>query len=98
MCPASYLILRMSSLILVRDTMLKRCVFVIVLAPDFGEMISIYLQNRTQALKHYETKVDFIRTNLETLQETIQKKQDTLNYIISIIQSKLQAQTQVSRT
>jgi len=51
-------------------------------------------KNRSQALKHYETKVDFIRTNLETLQDTIQKKQDNLNYLLSIIQSKLQAQTQ----
>jgi prefoldin alpha subunit len=38
--------------------------------------------------------VDFIRTNLETLQDTIQKKQDNLNYLLSNIQSKLQAQTQ----
>jgi prefoldin alpha subunit len=53
-------------------------------------------QNRSQALKHYETKVDFIRTNLETLQDTIQKKQDNLNYLLSIIQSKLQAQTQAA--
>jgi prefoldin alpha subunit len=55
-----------------------------------------YSQNRSQALKHYEIKVDFIRTNLETLQDTIQKKQDNLNYLLSIIQSKLQAQTQAS--
>ena len=54
-------------------------------------------QNRSQALKHYETKVDFIRTNLETLQDTIQKKQDNLNYLLSIIQSKLQVQTQASQ-
>ncbi|KAF7971856.1 hypothetical protein HWV62_20491 [Athelia sp. TMB] len=51
-------------------------------------------KTRAQALKHYQTKVEFIRTNLETLQETIQKKQDNLNYLLSILQQKVQAQAQ----
>jgi prefoldin alpha subunit len=55
-------------------------------------------KTRAQALKHYEAKVDYIRTNLETLQDTIQKKQDNLNYLVTIIQSKLQVQTQGSAT
>lgn len=49
-------------------------------------------QTRAQALKHYESKVDYIRKNLETLQDTLQKKQDNLSYLITIMQSKLQAQ------
>jgi prefoldin alpha subunit len=49
-------------------------------------------KTRAQALKHYESKVDYIRKNLETLQDTLQKKQDNLNYLITIMQSKLQAQ------
>ena len=43
-------------------------------------------------MKHYEAKVDFIRTNVEALQETIQKKQDNMNLLMNIIQSKLQAE------
>ena len=72
-------------------------VSVVTLAAENRELTSIYSKNRSQALKHYETKVDFIHTNLETLQDTIQKKQDNLNYLLSIIQSKLQAQTQASQ-
>ncbi|KAI0919947.1 hypothetical protein AcV5_001882 [Taiwanofungus camphoratus] len=50
-----------------------------------------YVQkSRPQALKHYQSKVDYIRTNLEALQETIQKKQDNMNYLINVMQMKLQ--------
>ncbi|KAF8808934.1 Prefoldin alpha subunit [Phlegmacium glaucopus] len=51
-------------------------------------------KTRTQALKHYSTKVDYIRTNLETLEETIQKKRDNMNYLVSILQSRIQTETQ----
>ncbi|KAI0820923.1 hypothetical protein BC628DRAFT_1422582 [Trametes gibbosa] len=47
-----------------------------------------------KALKHYEAKVEFIRTNLEALQETIQKKQENMNYLINVLQMKLQQQQQ----
>ena len=50
------------------------------------------IQTRAQALKHYETKVEFIRTNLEALQETITKKQENMNYLINVLQMKLQQQ------
>ncbi|KAI0033587.1 Prefoldin alpha subunit [Vararia minispora EC-137] len=49
-------------------------------------------KTRAEAVKHYEGKIDYIRTNLETLQETIQKKQDNMSVVASILQSKLQAQ------
>ncbi|KAI9433150.1 Prefoldin-domain-containing protein [Lactarius indigo] len=50
-----------------------------------------YVQKtRGQAVKHYERKIEFIKTNLDTLQETIQKKQDNMNYLVNVIQSKLQ--------
>ncbi|PCH34610.1 Prefoldin alpha subunit [Wolfiporia cocos MD-104 SS10] len=49
-------------------------------------------KSRAQALKHYESKVDYIRTNLEALQETISKKQDNMNYLINVMQAKLQEQ------
>lgn len=51
------------------------------------------MQTRAQAVKHYEAKVEYIRTNLETLQETLLKKQDNLNVLVNIMQSKLQAET-----
>ncbi|PSR84210.1 hypothetical protein PHLCEN_2v5498 [Hermanssonia centrifuga] len=50
-------------------------------------------KTRTQASKHYEAKVDYIKSNLETLQETIQKKQDNLNFLVNVMQSKLQTET-----
>jgi len=54
-----------------------------------------YVQKtRAQALKHYSTKVDYIRTNLETLEDTIQKKRENMNYLVNILQSKIQTQTQ----
>ncbi|KAK7696492.1 hypothetical protein QCA50_001149 [Cerrena zonata] len=48
---------------------------------------------RAQAVKHYQAKVDYIGSNITSLQETIQKKQENLNTILNILQSKLQAQT-----
>ncbi|KAF9039181.1 Prefoldin [Panaeolus papilionaceus] len=58
-----------------------------------------YVQKtRPQALKHYSAKVDYIRTNLDTLEETIAKKRDNMNGVISVLQSKIQAQTQATPT
>ncbi|KAJ8597277.1 Prefoldin-domain-containing protein [Rhizopogon salebrosus TDB-379] len=47
-------------------------------------------KSRAQATKYYETKVEYIRSNLETLQDTIQKKQENMNYLINVMQAKLQ--------
>jgi prefoldin alpha subunit len=41
-------------------------------------------------VKYYEGKIDYIKTNLDVLQETIEKKQDNMSYLLNIIQSKLQ--------
>ncbi|KIK75604.1 hypothetical protein PAXRUDRAFT_18851 [Paxillus rubicundulus Ve08.2h10] len=51
-------------------------------------------KTRAEAKKYYEVKVEFIRNNLETLSDTIQKKQDNMNYLINVMQAKLQAQAQ----
>ncbi|GLB42852.1 putative prefoldin subunit [Lyophyllum shimeji] len=51
-------------------------------------------KTRAQALKHYADKVEYIRTNLDTLEDTIQKKRDNMNYVTNILQVKVQAQTQ----
>ena len=48
-------------------------------------------QTRAEATKHYQSKIDYIRTNLESLQETITKKQDNMNYLTDVMQMKLQA-------
>lgn len=37
-----------------------------------------------------------MRQNLESLQETISKKQDNLGMVVNIIQAKLQAQAQAA--
>ncbi|KAJ3925972.1 MAG: Prefoldin subunit-domain-containing protein [Lentinula lateritia] len=50
-------------------------------------------KTRPQATKHYQTKVDYIRTNLESLENTIQKKRDNMNAVVNVIQVKLQEQT-----
>ncbi|KAF8585236.1 Prefoldin alpha subunit, partial [Ramaria rubella] len=49
-----------------------------------------YVQKtHAQALVHYQNKVDYVRGNLETLQNTIEKKQDNLNYLMNVMQSKM---------
>ncbi|KAJ7641308.1 Prefoldin [Roridomyces roridus] len=49
-----------------------------------------YVQKtRAQAVKHYAEKVDFIRTNLEALEETIGKKRENMGYLVNVMQSKL---------
>lgn len=55
-------------------------------------------KSRAQATKYYETKVEYIRTNLDTLQETIQKKQENMSYLVNVMQAKLQqSQAQPSK-
>ncbi|KAG9004062.1 subunit of tubulin prefoldin [Tulasnella sp. JGI-2019a] len=51
-------------------------------------------KTREEATKHYQSKADFVRTNLQTLQDTIEKKQDNMNYLVNIMQVKLQQQQQ----
>ncbi|CAE6454470.1 unnamed protein product [Rhizoctonia solani] len=47
-------------------------------------------KTRAEATKYYQTKVDFITTNLNTLQTTIETKQQNMNYLIQVMQSKMQ--------
>jgi prefoldin alpha subunit len=56
------------------------------------------IQTRPQALKHYSDKVEYIRTNLERLEDTIQKKRDHVNYLVNVMQSKLQTPAQAQVT
>lgn len=54
------------------------------------------VQSRPQAIKYYQAKVDLLRKNLEALQETIQKRQESLNTVTGILQQKVQAQVQAT--
>ncbi|PPQ88370.1 hypothetical protein CVT25_002116 [Psilocybe cyanescens] len=51
-------------------------------------------KTRAQAAKHYANKVEYIRTNVDTLEETIQKKRENMNYLTNLLQQKIQAETQ----
>ncbi|CCO29723.1 putative prefoldin subunit 5 AltName: Full=Byr1-binding protein Bob1 [Rhizoctonia solani AG-1 IB] len=53
---------------------------------------------RPEATKYYQTKVDFITTNLNTLQTTIESKQQNMNYLLQVIQTKMQAGRQAQTT
>ncbi|KAG7087343.1 hypothetical protein E1B28_013319 [Marasmius oreades] len=55
-------------------------------------------KTREEAISHYKSKVEYIRTNLETLEDAIQKKKDNVNAVISVLQAKLKAQTQPQNT
>ncbi|EIW77716.1 Prefoldin alpha subunit [Coniophora puteana RWD-64-598 SS2] len=55
-------------------------------------------KTRTQAAEYYKAKVDYIAKNLDTLGDTLQKKQDNLNTIINVMQAKIQAQSQPSKS
>jgi prefoldin alpha subunit len=67
-----------------QDTMSKRCV-----TPLFRVCFGLTtVQSTADATVHYKGKVEFVTKNLESLQEAIQKKQDNLNYLVSIVQSK----------
>ena len=48
-------------------------------------------------MKHYSDKVEYIRKNLETLEETISRKRENLNALISVLQSKIQQEAQTKK-
>jgi len=54
-------------------------------------------KTRAEAIKHYQTKADFVQTNTEKLRETIEKKQEHVNYVVNIMQIKLQQQRELQQ-
>jgi prefoldin alpha subunit len=50
-------------------------------------------KTRAQALKLYNDKIEYIRTNADKLEDTIQKKRDNMNVVISILQQKIAQET-----
>ncbi|KAF7726145.1 subunit of tubulin prefoldin [Apophysomyces ossiformis] len=54
-----------------------------------------YVEKSTaDASKFYRDKVDYVKKNLETLQETVTSKQSSLRAIINVMQEKIQQQQQ----
>ncbi|KAG8991667.1 subunit of tubulin prefoldin [Tulasnella sp. 427] len=49
-------------------------------------------QSRDDARKHYQKKADFVKTNLDKLQETIEKKQENMNFLLNVMQVKMAQQ------
>lgn len=47
-------------------------------------------QTRDEAKKHYSEKADFVQKNLETLQKTIERKQENVQSVVQVLQMKLQ--------
>jgi prefoldin alpha subunit len=56
------------------------------------DLFTIKPKTRPQAIKHYTSKVDYIQSNLNTIEETVQKKREYLNCIVNVMQSKIQSQ------
>ncbi|TRM66554.1 Prefoldin [Schizophyllum amplum] len=49
-------------------------------------------KTRPQARKYYTNRVEYIQKNVETLDETIAKKRENMQYLVQVMQSKIQAQ------
>ena len=48
------------------------------------------MQTRKEAIALYTSKVEFVQKNLDTLQSTIERKQDNLQSCVGILQMKMQ--------
>jgi len=51
-------------------------------------------QTRPQAVTYYNEKVDYLESNLSSLEDLITKKRDNQNYVVSLLQAKIQAQVE----
>lgn len=50
-------------------------------------------KTRPEAITYYEGKVTYVQTNLDKLQETIERKQDNAQTCVAVLQMKMQEQT-----
>ncbi|RXK37647.1 prefoldin, alpha subunit [Tremella mesenterica] len=55
-------------------------------------------KTKSEARQHYTSKSNFVQQNLETLQKAIEKKQDNVQSVVGVLQSKLQEQRQAQPT
>ncbi|TXT07391.1 hypothetical protein VHUM_03111 [Vanrija humicola] len=49
-------------------------------------------KTRAEASAHYAAKAEFVGKNLETLQKTIERKQENVQSVVQVLQMKLQQQ------
>ncbi|KAL9708976.1 subunit of tubulin prefoldin [Leucoagaricus gongylophorus] len=52
-------------------------------------------KTRPQAVQYYNEKVDYLKSNLDSLEDVMGKKRENHSYIVSILQAKIQAQVEV---
>ena len=91
MYQASYEIQSMSSSMSEPDTISKRYIYTFSRILDLCTCAShACFQTRPEATRHYNAKVDFVRDNIEKLQEALTKKQDNMQYVVNIIHVKEQ--------
>ncbi|WWD22330.1 prefoldin, alpha subunit [Kwoniella shandongensis] len=51
-------------------------------------------KNKAEATEHYTSKTNFVQGNLETLQKTIERKQENVQSVMQVLQMKMQQQQQ----
>ncbi|WVR03388.1 prefoldin, alpha subunit [Kwoniella sp. DSM 27419] len=47
-------------------------------------------KTKAEAKEHYNSKTTFVQSNLETLQQTIERKQDNVQSVVQVLQMKMQ--------
>lgn len=72
-------------------------------ASDFLRTIASILivflwQSYPDAIKHYNSKVDYLNGNLAKLEETIGKKRENMDMLVQLMQKKLQEETQIAKS
>jgi len=60
-----------------------------------GACLTVPIQTRPQAVQYYNEKVDYLKSNLDSLEDVMGKKRENHSYIVSILQAKIQAQVEV---
>lgn len=49
-------------------------------------------QTRAEAKQHYTQKANFVQGNLDTLQKTIERKNENVQMVVQVLQMKMQQQ------
>ncbi|WRT63588.1 prefoldin, alpha subunit [Kwoniella shivajii] len=55
-------------------------------------------KTKSEATSHYNTKSTFVQSNLDTLQKTIERKQENVQSVVQVLQMKMQQQQQQQPT
>ncbi|WVW81516.1 prefoldin, alpha subunit [Kwoniella bestiolae CBS 10118] len=54
-------------------------------------------KTKSEASQHYTSKSTFVQSNLETLQKTIERKQENVQSVVQVLQMKMQQQQQAGK-